>query len=145
VSERSGMRSGNVSEDEGSWTDESNSIISSTTSSPRGRRKRLRSLTPSEIGLNGEEDSDVLRSRLAKRKKIAAERTGTSKLKEAITAADFAIGVASEDDENVGKVSTPTGIEEDDTDDSDDSDSDDSSMDDEEDDFLARELEEEWG
>jgi len=144
ASERSGMQSGDISEDE-SWTDESNSIISSATSSPRMKRKRLRSLTPSEIGLNGEIDSDVLRSRLAKRKKIAADRSGASKLKEAITAAELVRGEVTAVDGVAGKVSTPAKMDEDDTDESDDSSDDDSPMDDDDDDFLARELEEEWG
>ncbi|KZT74927.1 hypothetical protein DAEQUDRAFT_720113 [Daedalea quercina L-15889] len=157
ASERGGARSGNVSEDEGSWTDESNSIISSTTSSPRNRRKRLRSLTPSEVGLNGSVDSDVLRSPLAKRKKLVADRSGTSKLKEAFTADELAKGDSLEAEqegteaeaeveaESVQQGSSPTANDEDDTDDSDDTDDDNNTPMDEDDDFLARELEEEWG
>lgn len=61
----------------------------STTSTPRGKRKRLRSLTPSEAGLNrsdnGKDDS-ILRSPLAKRKKVVAERS-SSPLKTSVPAA----------------------------------------------------------
>ncbi|KAI0931282.1 hypothetical protein AcW1_001269 [Taiwanofungus camphoratus] len=143
-SDRSGMKSGNASEDEGSWTDESNSVISSTTSSPRMKRKRLRSVTPSEIGLNGNVDSDVLRSRLAKRKKVAAERSGTSKLKEGITADELVQGVSSAA-ENADVGSSPANlVDEEDDDETDDDGEGDAVMDDDED-FLARELEEEWG
>ncbi|CCM03635.1 uncharacterized protein FIBRA_05779 [Fibroporia radiculosa] len=143
ASEKSG--SGNVSEDE-TFTDESNSAVSSTTSSPRLKRKRLRSLTPSEIGgLNGNVDSDILRSRLAKRKKIAADRTGNSKLKEAITAEDLVGGHAPREvEDEVAKPATPPRADDNDSDESDDEDDEDAPMDDE-DDFLARELEEEWG
>jgi len=152
ASERSGMQSGNVSEDEDSWTNESNSIISSAASSPRNRRKRLRSLTPSEVGLNGRVASDVLRSPLAKRKKLAADRSGNSKLKEAFTADELAkrgTPTTSEQDgtesEPAQKGSSPAERDEDDTDDSDDSDDDNNTPMDDDDDFLARELEEEWG
>lgn len=145
ASERSGMRSENVSDDENEWTDESNSIISSTTSSPRLKRKRLRSITPSDIGLNGEVDPDILRSRLAKRKKIAADRSGTSKLKEAITAADLVSREPTDDEGAPSKVSTPARLEEDDEITSDESDDgDDAGMEDD-DDFLTRELGEDWG
>ncbi|KAF5392414.1 hypothetical protein D9757_002308 [Collybiopsis confluens] len=86
-SEKSGIRSGNVSEEE--FSDETNSAISSSNSTPiKSKRKRLRSLTPSEIpGMNG--GSDVLRSPLSKRKKLAADRSGMSKLKVAINADDL--------------------------------------------------------
>lgn len=94
-------------------------------------------------------DDDILRSPLAKRKKLAAERTGYSKLKEAISANDLhdkekdgekvtgaddraALGVAS-------KVTETMEEEEED------GDGDDEEEEEEEDDFLARELEEEWG
>lgn len=125
---------------------------SSTTSSPRNRRKRLRSLTPSEVGLNGSIDSDVLRSPLAKRKKLAADRSGTSKLKEAFTADELAKRATSDveqedmEPEAVQNGSSPAGKDEDDTDESDDSDDEDTNtpMDDD-DDFLARELGEDWG
>ncbi|KAL0575242.1 CTD phosphatase Fcp1 [Marasmius crinis-equi] len=144
-SERSEMRSENVSEDE--WSDESNSVISAN-NSPRVKRKRLRSLTPSEAGVNGE--SDVLRSPLSKRKKLAADRTGFSRLKEAISAEDLHNENKSQDgssDRGSGR-NTPVGRSPrvktvDDMDDGeDDGDDEDEDI---EDDFLARELEEEWG
>ncbi|KAH9947104.1 hypothetical protein B0H21DRAFT_740322 [Amylocystis lapponica] len=142
---RSGTRSGNASEDEGSWTDESNSVISSTTSSPKLKRKRLRSLTPSEVGMNGNVDPDVLRSRLAKRKKIAADRSGSSKLKVAISADDLT-DERGPDDEVVASRSSPlTGAAHEGGSQVSEEDSDDEGVMDEEDDFLARELEEEWG
>lgn len=149
-----GERSANASEDEGSWTDESNSIIrsvdamipriyaadvhcSSTTSSPRISRKRLRSLTPSESGINGL--TDAPRSPLAKRKKLAAERSGASKLKEEIVAPE-----QEEEDAPSPRPVPPTSEEMDDEDESStESDGDsDGAMD--EDDFLARELEDDW-
>ncbi|KAG7099766.1 hypothetical protein E1B28_001579 [Marasmius oreades] len=144
-SERSGIRSGNVSEDE--WSDESNSAISAN-NSPRPKRKRLRSLTPSEAGLNGE--TDVLRSPLSKRKKLAADRSGFSRLKEAISAEDLQTDSRTQsDDSSSGKGSgraTPMARSPklrvlDDMDDGEEEDDDD----DIEDDFLARELEEDWG
>ncbi|GJE86193.1 RNA polymerase II subunit A C-terminal domain phosphatase [Phanerochaete sordida] len=141
ASVKSGAKSGNVTEDE--WTDESNSIISSASSTPSKRkRKRLRSVTPSE-GAAGS-DTDGLRSPLAKRKKLAAERTGASKLKVSISANDLA------DDEQPktrsGTPTSPAANNDDDDDDmtTDSSDSDDGDGD-EEDDFLARELGEDWG
>ncbi|KAF9270753.1 hypothetical protein L218DRAFT_976431 [Marasmius fiardii PR-910] len=145
-SERSGgIRSGNVSEDE--WSDESNSVISAN-NSPRPKRKRLRSLTPSEAGLNGE--SDVLRSPLSKRKKLAADRSGFSRLKEAISAEDLQSESRTQSDESnsdrgSGRA-TPNGRSPR-TKVSDDMDDEEEEDDDEEieDDFLARELEEDWG
>ncbi|TBU49309.1 hypothetical protein BD309DRAFT_947794 [Dichomitus squalens] len=139
-------------DDEGSWTDETNSIISSTTSSPRMKRKRVRSLTPSEIGsLNGA-DSDVLRSPLAKRKKLAADRSGASRLKEAFTAEQLR-GVASRRTSENGsskgsrRSSPMNAIGEDDEDDTDEDEDENGTSDGNmiDDDFLARELEEEWG
>ena len=121
---------------------------SSASSTPsRRKRKRLRSLTPSEAGLNS--DSDSLRSPLAKRKRLAAERTGTSKLKEAISAEDL---VEEEEAEVEAKTrsATPASAaadrnEDEDEEMSDDSSSDSSDGEDDEDDFLARELGEDWG
>ncbi|OBZ79019.1 RNA polymerase II subunit A C-terminal domain phosphatase [Grifola frondosa] len=111
--------SGNVSEDDGSWTDESNSVISSTTSSPR-----LASISSREA------------------KKLAAERSGASKLKEAITADDLE-STAPED--AAARPPTPAAVPNGDDDlEGDESDDEDDMMD-EEDDFLARELEEELG
>ncbi|KAI0334357.1 hypothetical protein GY45DRAFT_1351503 [Cubamyces sp. BRFM 1775] len=162
-----GSMRGEFSEDE--WTDESNSIISSTTSTPRRKRKRVRSLTPSEAGsLNGA-DPDVLRSPLAKRKKLAADRSGASRLKEAFTAEELARAAAAaaasatgatgasgatgmdrdEDDEDSSgqrsRRSTPVNADVEEAGDyGEDYEGSDDDMD-EEDDFLARELEEEWG
>ncbi|KAI0684753.1 hypothetical protein BC835DRAFT_1523744 [Cytidiella melzeri] len=162
-SEKSGTRSGNVSEDD--WTDESNSIIrfaggiershlrcethypityyDSTASSASGRRKRkrLRSITPSEAGgVNG--DSDILRSPLSKRKKLAADRSGASRLKEAITADDL----VSQRSASRSKRSTPVPSKSgDEDDDMDEEDEEEDYEDEEEDDFLARELGEDWG
>ena len=110
------------------------------------KRKRVRSATPSESG-------DGLRSPLAKRKKLAAERSGASKLKEAISADDLAEvpGPVLPAEEEPGKrsaVGTPrpeeenvNGEEEDDEDEEEESEA----PDDDEDDFLARELGEDWG
>ena len=113
-------------------------------STPRTKRKRLRSVTPSESGLNGRAESDVLRSPLSKRKKLAADRTGYSKLKEAITADDLAVVIPSTPkDGNDGQDTSPSSlgspgvaIQEDEEE---------YEEEEEEDDFLARELEEEWG
>ncbi|KAH9178811.1 hypothetical protein EDB89DRAFT_2111688 [Lactarius sanguifluus] len=93
------------------------SSVGSAPPTPQIKRKRLRSLTPSEAGLNASHE-ELLRSPLSKRKKLAKDRQNASKLKETIY---------SERDE--------------------DDDGDDESMfgDDDEDDFLARELEEEMG
>ncbi len=148
-----------ASEDE--WTDESNSVIryverspqvycalltdsSVRTATPLLKRKRHRSVTPSEAGkaVNGNSagaDDDVLKSPLAKRKKLAAGRTGYSRLKEAVTADDLGQTRDSEmEDVAAKRVSIPTSVAETEEDDGDDEEED-------EDDFLARELEEEWG
>ena len=115
------------------------------------KRKRVRSLTPSEIGALNGADSDVLRSPLAKRKKLAADRSGASRLKEAFTAEQLR-GVASRRTSENGsskgsrRSSPMNGVAEDDEDDSDDDDDDGASeVNMIDDDFLARELEEEWG
>jgi RNA polymerase II subunit A C-terminal domain phosphatase len=96
-------------------------------------------VTPSENGRTGERD--VLRSPLAKRKKLAAERTGYSKLKEAISADDLLDGqeVDAKGTSRVASLSSPReeDMEEDEDEGEDDAD--------DEDDFLARELEEDWG
>lgn len=133
---RSGLRSG----DEG--TDETNSVISAN-NTPRPKRKRIRSVTPERgtgDNVNGNSrDDDVLRSPLAKRKKLAAERTGLSRLKEAFTADDVQVtkGVRSQGDRVVSSASSA--MDEADEDDGDDEEEE------EEDDFLARDLQEEWG
>ena len=98
------------------------------------RRKRLRSLTPSEAGLNSSDD-DLLRSPLSKRKKLAKERRNSSKLKESISPEEF------------DRYALPTVASRREEDDDDDDDDEDESIfgDDDDDDFLARELEEEMG
>ncbi|KAJ3845307.1 hypothetical protein F5878DRAFT_689607 [Lentinula raphanica] len=152
-SDRSGIRSGNASEEE--MSDESNSVASAN-NTPQSKRKRLRSLTPSEVpGLNG--DSDGLRSPLSKRKKVAADRSGMSKLKVAIHADDLHHPGSRDPSLTPSKITgsrsnspmndsdmeeiTASGLADKDEDESDDE----SEADDAEDDFLARELENEWG
>ncbi|KAF8260723.1 hypothetical protein EI94DRAFT_1747641 [Lactarius quietus] len=112
-------------------TGDDKSSNGSAPSSPRIRRKRLRSLTPSEAGLNVS-DEELLRSPLSKRKKLAKDRQNASKLKESIYPQEFPLPT----------MASPRG-----DDDNDDDNSDDESMfsDDDDDDFLARELEEEMG
>lgn len=94
-------------------------------------------------GLTGARDE--LRSPLAKRKKLVEDRTGTSKLKEVISAEELpdelrddrtGDRLADARVEGAGEVDEEGAGEEEEDDDGD--------MDDE-DDFLARELEEEWG
>lgn len=115
---------------------------SSANGTPRLSRKRHRSVTPSEggSGLNGSSRDDVLRSPLAKRKKLAADRTGFSKLKEAVTADEL----EADSDKNQRVVPVAPSVSQE-MGDADDDDGDDEEEEDEEDDFLARELEEEWG
>lgn len=72
-----------------------------------------------------------MRSPLAKRKRLAAERTGYSKLKEAISADE--VGSVEKEGTEADDASSIGG-----EDDEDEAEADD-------DDFLARELEEEWG
>lgn len=124
-------------------------------STPKGgKRKRLRSLTPSEIpGMNG--DSDVLRSPLSKRKKLAADRLGLSKLKVAIHADDLRSSRSRDRSASpTGKLTgSSPGNEDSDMeevagikgDQEEDDEGDESGTEDIEDDFLARELENEWG
>ncbi|KAJ7597313.1 hypothetical protein C8J56DRAFT_851443 [Mycena floridula] len=133
-SERSDMRSGNASDEE--MSDES----SSPSSPSFNKRKRLRSLTPSENGINGE---DVLRSPLSKRKKLVTDRTGNSKLKETFSIAED-VGQGSDDDGASVKVtsSQPSSPRNEEMNTEDDNDTDEAE---DEDDFLARELEEELG
>jgi len=104
----------------------------SAPSTPRTRRKRLRSLTPSEAGLNASDD-DLLRSPLSKRKKLAKERQNASKLKESISPDEF------------GQYAPPTVPSPRAEDESDDEEDESIFGDDDDDDFLARELEEEMG
>ncbi|KLO11343.1 hypothetical protein SCHPADRAFT_906128 [Schizopora paradoxa] len=134
----SGSRASSVmSEDDGPLTDEPPSTLSVEPTIPR--RKRLRSLTPSEYG-------NLPQSPLAKRKKLAADRSGLSKLKETISAQDLT-------DENMdttgndSKSSTPSPVVQDDgTEDGDDEEDEGNEGGDEiEDDFLLNALEEELG
>ncbi|KAJ2927695.1 hypothetical protein H1R20_g9386, partial [Candolleomyces eurysporus] len=113
----------------------------SANNSPRMKRKRLRSLTPSEAGFDG--DTDLLRSPLAKRKKMAADRSGLSRLKQGITASDLD-GASRPASENGSAPTSPTAMHQDAVgEDDDDDDDDDGEGDfDLEDDFLAREFEE---
>lgn len=91
-------------------------------------------------------DPDILRSPLAKRKKLAADRSGASRLKEAFTADQLA-KPADDDDVSAdqSRRSSPvngSAVEAGDY--GEDYEGSEDEMDDE-DDFLARELEEEWG
>lgn len=99
------------------------------------RRKRLRSLTPSEAGLNSSDDDYLLRSPLSKRKKLAKDRQNASKLKESISSEEF------------GRYALPTVPSPREEDEAEDDDEEEESIfgDDDDDDFLARELEEEMG
>ncbi|KAJ7684787.1 hypothetical protein DFH06DRAFT_1073723 [Mycena polygramma] len=136
------------------WTDDASSVqTNSGPSTPtRQKRKRMRSLTPgSAEGVNG--TRDALGSPLAKRKKVAAERTGYSKLKEEITASEPPSVDATQKSTKPPSVdgageseqtSSPASRNSDDgTQQGDDGEDDDGE--DDEDDFLAREMEEEWG
>lgn len=120
----------------------------------RQKRKRLRSVTPSADGVNG------TGSPLAKRKKVAAERTGYSKLKEAISADDLRAGAGSasagkqrsvdeeeEEEEKSSPRSSPRTPASDDVmqEGGGNEDAEGDEDDEDDDDFLARELEEEWG
>jgi RNA polymerase II subunit A-like phosphatase len=123
----------------------------------RLKRKRLRSVTPSADGVNGSGTRDALGSPLAKRKKVAAERTGYSKLKEAISADDLqsesSSSVAAGKQRSVDDaaadtqalLSSPASRVSDDGMQGEEDDEDEEDGDDDDDDFLARELEEEWG
>ncbi len=128
------------------------------TNSPRlNTRKRLRSLTPSDPGggINWNSEDDLLRSPLAKRKKIAAARTGQSTLKQGISADELPKPEETASKDSVlahgtsrALVSDGRSMDEDNEDNEDDSSSSDDSSDDEEDeedDFLARALEEDAG
>jgi RNA polymerase II subunit A-like phosphatase len=109
------------------------------------KRKRLRSVTPSDGGPNGvdEGQSDALRSPLAKRKKLAASRSGASRLKVAVTADELADTESLSDRSRKPSPLLPIPFKsfeevaegDDDADDGDD----------EDDDWLAHELDVEWG
>ena len=110
------------------------------------KRKRLRSATPSDGGggPSSRTDENYLKSPLAKRKKVAAERTGYSRLKEGVTADDL-LSTKDETASNESRRSTPSKIMARENMDDQDGEGDDEEEeeDEEEDDFLARELEEE--
>ena len=93
--------------------------------------------------MNGNDRSDDgLRSPLAKRKRLAAERAGYSRLKEAFTADDLKTTTPVPVQHGQGErvvSSSSSAMDEADEDDGDDEEED------EEDDFLARDLQEEWG
>ncbi|KAG9314177.1 hypothetical protein JVU11DRAFT_4963 [Chiua virens] len=131
------VRSAMASDDDG-MTNEINSQPSPN-SSPRLKRKRIRSVTPSENG-NSDPHQDILRSPLSKRKKLVSNRMGTSKLKEAFTADEITSSRRSRSrSQSAGMESLPANLPSPlDEDDEDDEDEDD-------DDFLARELGEDWG
>ncbi|CAK5280408.1 unnamed protein product [Mycena citricolor] len=120
-----------MSEDD--WTEDGSSVATNSNPPTPSRRKRMRSLTPSDIrnGHAGETGSP-----LAKRKKIAAERTGASKLKEAVSAEE--IGPVAPQAAVVPPVASPVSR-------IDEGDSEEEYEEEEEDDFLARELEDELG
>lgn len=103
---------------------------------PRLKRKRLRSVTPSESSY-ALDQPDIMRSPLAKRKKLTASRTGMSKLKEAFTAEEIAAASRLSSRSNslerrAPSPGAPNSINEGDVEEE------------EDDDFLARELGEEW-
>ncbi|KAL4069798.1 hypothetical protein V8B97DRAFT_634789 [Scleroderma yunnanense] len=134
------VRSGMATDDEDAITDDSRSQDSFRTRSvnltPRLKRKRLRSVTPSEIGSASLDQQDIIRSPLAKRKKLVASRTGLSRLKEAFTAEEIAAASrlrsrSSSLQRPTPSPGVPSPINEDDDEE-------------EEEDFLARELGDEW-
>ena len=82
---------------------------------------------------------DDLRSPLSKRKKLAADRSGYSRLKEAISADELVFGSEGEP----SRAASPKMVMKDEMEEDDDDDE--YEEEEEEDDFLARALEEEWG
>jgi RNA polymerase II subunit A C-terminal domain phosphatase len=118
-------------------------------STPRLKRKRLRSTTPSDRDAvpSSSKIDEGLQSPLAKRKKLAAERTGYSRLKEGITA-DELLATKDETASNGSRQPSPKIIAQENMDDQEgegDDEDEEEEESEEEDDFLARELEEEWG
>jgi len=117
-------------------------VVSSVSNSPKLNRKRLRSVTPSESGMNGDNNQDSLHSPLSKRKKLAAERTGYSKLKQTINADDLEV-VPVPAEQTGSRLASVGPADESAMEDEDDDEGDEEY---EDDDFLARELgEEDWG
>lgn len=103
------------------------------------KRKRVRSVTPSEAQSQNGDDS--LRSPLAKRKKLAADRY--SRLKQGITADELVIVEEKAEPEPEAKRSALfSGAVNGDTPEDEDDEEDEEDL---EDDFLARDLQEEWG
>ena len=107
-------------------------------------------MTPSDGGggPSSSKTDEGLQSPLAKRKKVAAERTGYSRLKEGITADDLLTTKDETASNGSRQSSSPKNIAHENMDDQEgegDDEEEEEEEDDEEDDFLARELEEEWG
>lgn len=96
-------------------------------------------MTPSEITVNGNKDAP--RSPLAKRKKLAADRSGSSRLKDSISAGDLAgSGKSALTD------SPKEDLQEEDEEDEDSDEGEEEELEgDIDDDFLAGALEEDWG
>ena len=115
-------------------------------STPRLKRKRLRSTTPSDGGgvPSSSKTDEGLHSPLAKRKKLAAERTGYSRLKEGITANEL-LATKDETASNGSRQPSPKIVAQENVDDQEGEGDDEDEDDESEDDFLARELEEELG
>jgi len=138
-------RSSNADEEESDLAMEDAENLPSLPSTPRGKRKRLRSLTPSEFNNR----RDALRSPLAKRKKLAADRSGLSPLKETVLANDIRSNSANDENEDMGdsRPATPTLVQDSavNEDGEDEEVSDSSEGEEIDDDFLARELAEELG
>lgn len=105
----------------------------------------MRSLTPSEFNNR----RDALRSPLAKRKKLAADRSGMSPLKETVLANDISSKAENDENEDMGdsRPATPTRAQDSTLNEDEEYEEDTDSSEGEEidDDFLARELAEELG
>jgi len=120
------------------WSEDGGSMSGSVNNTPTLKRKRLRSMTPSDSGGNtGKTGDDLLRSPLAKRKKLAAERTGYSKLKEGISADELK---GSSPGANPSPVASPKATLQEEMDEEEDYEDDDGE---EEEDFLLQAMQEE--
>ncbi|KAJ3559573.1 hypothetical protein NP233_g11231 [Leucocoprinus birnbaumii] len=135
VDERSERGTSMRSDDE--FTDEGSVASTSVNNTPRSKRKRMRSVTPSD--LQSQNGDDSLRSPLAKRKKLAADRN--SRLKQGITADELHSSGVDREPEPESKRSALFGGMNGDSPEAEDEEVED----DFEDDFLARDLQEEWG
>jgi RNA polymerase II subunit A-like phosphatase len=103
------------------------------------KRKRLRSVTPSEMGSQNGDDS--LQSPLAKRKKLAADRP--TRLKQGITAEELESSGVEESEQEPRRSALFGGAVNGDSPEAEDEEEREIDL---EDDFLARDLqEEEWG